>query len=353
MLRLDPLEGRMMIKPKTASILILTLWMLSFMTIFTIGLAYNVSGQLRLASHVQDRLKMYYLAKAGIERATIKFEMDETPNRTSLNEEWSNSEEFFKEIPFGGGYITVSYQLKNVVTDDEAEEEPFFYGLMDESSKININKAPLQILKSMLKNIGGVETEEVDDIANAIIDWRDIDVIVSPNGAEDEYYEGLKVPYPCKNGDFQIPEELLLVKGMTPDIFSKIAGTITIYGEGKVNINTADWQTFHALGLSSELAQRIVQFRRGRDEIDGTEDDNIFNTVAEIRNIGPLFTEESVEINSIVSLKALTVKSNVFRINSTGVIKKGDRDLRMDITCVVKMLPNKNPETLYWHEGVI
>ncbi len=341
-----------MIKTRTASILILTLWMLGFMTIFTIGLANNVSGQLRLASHIQDRLKMYYLAKAGIERATIKFEMDETPNYTSLNEEWSNSEDFFKEIPFGDGYITVSYQLKNEAADEQTGEKPTLYGLMDESSKININKAPLQILKNMLENIGGVETEEIADVANAIIDWRDIDVIVSPGGAENEYYEGLKAPYPCKNGDFQILEELLLVKGVTPDIFSKIADTITIYSEGKVNINTADWQTFHALGLSSELAERIVQFRRGRDEIDGTEDDNIFNTVAEIRNIGPLFTEESVEINSVVSLDALTVKSNVFRINSTGILKKGGRDLRMDITCVVKMLPNKNPETLYWHEGI-
>jgi len=341
-----------MIKTRTASILILTLWMLSFMAIFSIGLAHNVSGQLRLASHVQDRLKMYYLAKAGIERATIKFEMDETPNYTSLNEEWANSKDFFKETPCGDGYITVSYQLKNAVTDEETAEEPIFYGLMDESSKININKAPLQVLKNMLENVGEVETEEVADIANAIIDWRDIDVIVSPNGAENEYYEGLKRPYPCKNDDFQIPEELLLVKGMTPDIFSKIADTITIYGEGKVNINTAGWKTFHALGLSSELAQRVVQFRSGRDEIDGTEDDNIFNTVAEIRNIGPLFTEEAVEINSITSLNTLTVKSNVFRINSTGILKKGGRDLRMDITCVVKLSQNKNPETLYWHEGV-
>lgn len=320
------------------------------MTIFTVGLAYNVSGQLRLASHLQDRLKVYYLAKAGIECATIKSEMDETPNYTSLNEDWSNSEDFFKEMPFGDGFITVSYKLDRGVIDDKVVEEATLYGLMDEGSRININKAPLQILKNMLENVGEVETEEAADIANAIIDWRDIDIIVSPGGAEKGYYEGLEVPYSSKNDDFQILEELLLVKGMTSDIFLKIADVITIYSEGKVNINTADWKTFYALGLSSELAERIAQFRRGGDEIDGTEDDNIFKTVAEIRNIGPLFTEESEEINSIVSANALTVKSNVFRINSTGSIKKGDRNLRTDITCVVKMLQNENPEILYWHE---
>jgi len=339
-----------MIKTKTASILILTLWMLSFMTIFTVSLAYNVSGQLHLASHIQDRLKMHYLAKAGIERATIRFDMDVTPDCTNLNEEWSNSEDFFKEIPFGDGYITVSCQLDIGVIDDEVTQGSTLYGLMDEKSRININEVPLQILKNMLENTGEVETEEAADIANAIIDWRDIDIIVSPGGAENNYYEGLDLPYPCKNGDFQIAEELLLVKGITPFIFSKIVDIITVYGKGKVNINTASWRTLHALGLSIELAKRIVEFRRGNDEIDGTEDDNIFKTVAEVRNIGPLFTEESQEINSIVSLNALTVKSDVFRINSTASIKRGDRNLQADITCVVKMLQNENPKILYWHE---
>lgn len=57
-------------------------------------------------------------------------------------------------------------------------------------------------------------------------------------------------------------------------------------GEGKVNINTAPWRTPYALGLSKELAKRVVEFRRGDDEIDGTEDDNVFETVAGIRDRG-------------------------------------------------------------------
>ncbi|MDP8297389.1 MAG: hypothetical protein RAP41_04310, partial [Candidatus Orphnella occulta] len=104
----------MIIKTRTASILILTLWMLSFLTIFVVGLGYNVSGQLRLAAHIQDRLKTYYLAKAGIEQAIVRFAMDEDTQHTSLNEEWSNSEDFFKDTPLGDGTVTVSYQL-----DDE------------------------------------------------------------------------------------------------------------------------------------------------------------------------------------------------------------------------------------------
>ena len=162
-------------KPKKGSILIFTLWVLSFLSIFAIGRSRNVSSQLHFASHLQDRLRAYYLASAGIERAIIELNADEDFKCDNLSEEWANSEEF-KEMPLGDGYISLY--------------------IKDEAGKININKAPLSILKSMLENAAGVEPEEAADIANAIVDWRDIDVIVSPGGAEDEYYRYLKKPDP-------------------------------------------------------------------------------------------------------------------------------------------------------------
>ena len=146
-------------------------------------------------------------------------------------------------------------------------------------------------------------------------------------------------------------EEARLIKGITPFIFSKIAGLITVYSEGKVNVNTADEDVLHALGLSSKLAERIVKFRRGADEIEGTEDDNIFKTPAEIRNIGPLFTKESEEINRVISYNVLTVKSNVFRIFSSGILKKGNRNFKNNIVCVIQRFRGKPSRTLYWHEG--
>jgi len=325
---------------KKGSILILTLWTLSFLTIFAIGVGSNVSSQLHLASHLQDRLKMYCLAKAGIEKAIIGLAADENPDYDSFNEKQASAEALFKEIALGDGYVTVSYQLK----------EKTLYGPRDESSRININKAPLQILKSMLENIGEVETEEAADIAHAIVDWRDIDVLLSPGGAENEHYQSLELPYPCKNADFQIPEELLLVKGMTPEIYSKIADVITIYGTGGVNINTADGRALQALGLSADLVERIVEFRRGSDGAEGTEDDNIFETVGEIRSISPLFAKESEEINRLTSLNALTVKSDVFRISSAGILRVGSRTLQRNITCIVQRAEGKDPRILYWHE---
>jgi type II secretory pathway component PulK len=40
-----------------------------------------------------------------------------------------------------------------------------------------------------------------------------------PNGAEDDYHLGLSRPHRAKNGFFDSPDELLQVRGVTPDVF--------------------------------------------------------------------------------------------------------------------------------------
>ena len=84
------------------------------------------------------------------------------------------------------------------------------YGIDDEGSKVNINTAS----RDMLSKLPGMNT----DIADAIIDWRDADENVSNNGAESEYYQSLQPAYRCKNGPFESAEELLLVRGVTPEL---------------------------------------------------------------------------------------------------------------------------------------
>jgi DNA uptake protein ComE-like DNA-binding protein len=56
------------------------------------------------------------------------------------------------------------------------------------------------------------------DIADAILDWIDEDDIEREYGAEISYYSGLDPPYSPKNGPLETVEELLLVRGVTPDL---------------------------------------------------------------------------------------------------------------------------------------
>ncbi len=333
-------------KAKDGSILILTIWVLSFLSIFAISLACNVASQVNFASYFKNRLTGYYLCRAGIERAIAELSLDETDAVDSLNEVFSNNKDVFKESRFDSGSFTVSYKIE----DKDGKSNEVLYGLMDESGKININYAPVGILKVLLKTTGETREGEETDIANAIIDWRDEDVVPSPRGAESDYYESLDLPYECKNSPFQILEELLLVRGMTQEIFSRIKDVITIYGEGKVNINTATISTFRALGLNRDFAERIVKFRNGDDGKPGTEDDNIFKTIEDIRNIGPLFTEESIALNRLISFNILSVKSNVFRINSYSTLKSRGRKLKRKVVCIVERQKDKEAKILYWHE---
>jgi type II secretory pathway component PulK len=335
------------IKSQRSSALIIALWALSFLTIFVINLGFMVRSGLQYADHLQDRLKMYCLARAGIERAIAELSRDETTSYDSLNEAWSNNKEFFKDLPLGGGFITLSYNPEG----KGYQEETALYGAMDESSKININNAPADILITLLERIGNAGTEEAIDLAAAIVDWRDKDIVISPGGAEEEYYQGLSSSYKCKNGNFQIAEELLLVKGMTSEIFSEIKDTITVYNTEGVNINTASYNCLYALGLTSSLCERIIKFRQGSDQITGTEDDVIFKSTNELHNVGPLFTEEATQINSLITRGIITVKSDVFRINSLGQFKDERGSRARGIVCILKRRQEKGPQILYWHEN--
>lgn len=330
---------------KKASILIVTLWILVLLTLFLTGLASRLRPQLSFASKMKKRAKTYYLARGGIEKAIVDLGNVEDVGSEYLGAAWANDPENFKEAPLGDGYITLSY-----IFDQGQKDETILYGIMDESSKININKVPISVIQSLLENIGQLDTEVAMDIANAIKDWRDIDQSVSLGGAENKYYKGLDQPHESKGGDFERREELLLVKGMTDEIFEKIKEAITIYGNGKVNINTAGFSVLYGLGLDPDFAKKIIELRKGDDGQVGTEDDVLLTATSQINNIELLTTAESTQFSSLSSKGVLGVSSDIFRINSKGLLKKGE-NIGQKISCVVKREQGKDLEILDWDQN--
>lgn len=57
-----------------------------------------------------------------------------------------------------------------------------------------------------------------EDVADAILDWMDADDEPREYGAERDYYASLSTPYAPRNGPLQTVEELLLVRGVTPQM---------------------------------------------------------------------------------------------------------------------------------------
>ncbi|MDD3345838.1 MAG: type II secretion system protein GspK [Candidatus Omnitrophica bacterium] len=332
-----------------ASVLIIVLWILAFLTMLVVNLGFMVRSQLQFARHLQDRMKMYYIARAGIEKAIVELYEDESPSCDTLNESWANKGEFFDSFQLGGGFFTVSYSSGG--KNQEDEDAFVLYGAMDESGRIDINSAQEDIIVNLLERVGGMDKEDAIDTARCIADWRDKDVALSVGGAENDYYQGLSSPYECKNGKFQVAEELLLVKGMNEEVFSRIRDVITVYDTEKVNINTAGFKCLYALGLESGLCEDIIEYRNGGDGVPGTEDDPVFNSPSELMNIGSLFTEEAAQINTLISRNILMVRSNTFRIISLGQMKDDSATRSRQIVCVLKRQNTKEPKILYWHEN--
>jgi type II secretory pathway component PulK len=101
-----------------------------------------------------------------------------------------------------------------------AANQGFWYGVLDEGSKINLPSlmkidSSGQTAYNILMKLPNMS----DDVANSILDWIDpSSTQPRSSGAKDTYYTALSPPYHCKNGPLDSMEELLLVKGVTPQL---------------------------------------------------------------------------------------------------------------------------------------
>ena len=230
---------------KRGTILVNAFWILIILLLVVLAFAWRVSLELKISKIFTSRIKASYAAKAGLQFAVeIKKSKDKTPY-DSLDDIWTNND-IFKDKEIGEAMVSIKY-LHHY---NENGEPVYFYGLIDEDRKINLNmgKEYLEILKRILENLASTlkDKEGIDyltsDIINAIIDWRDEDTTTIDNNIENEYYG-----YINRNNKFKVLEELLLLKGMDMEKFRKLENYLTIYGSGRININTADEKVLRAV----------------------------------------------------------------------------------------------------------
>jgi type II secretory pathway component PulK len=223
------------------------------------------------------------------------------------------------------------------------------YGLFDEERKININTASQTVLRRFFRIVIGLDDMEAQELAASIIDWRDKDAQLSiPLGsAEDSYYRNLASPYKCKDSNFETLDEIILVKGVTRDIFEKIKDYLTVYGDGKININTASRAVLLSLGLAESTVDKIMSFRSGEDTIAGSDDDNMFvetsGIIPTLNQKYPLNKAESNQLASIIE-QYLTVNSHYFTVKSVVAPKKRNSSM---LVCVI----DRKGKIIYWHES--
>ncbi|MBI1869995.1 MAG: general secretion pathway protein GspK [Chlamydiae bacterium] len=292
------------------SILILSLWILTLLTLMASSLSFYTMLRVKVLRYRMDQVVGRYLAEAGVHWAMLALATRDLDSYESLSQGWSNSPSMFKEKMVGNGKFSLSYSEIDLDLGLQT-----YFGIIDEERKINLNTAPKQVLLEL--------PDSTEEIVDAIIDWRDVNPTPERKGAEKDYYQDLDIPYPAKDGPMEDISELLLIKNITPKLLEKWADFVTIYGDGKVNVNTASREVLEMIGLDDSLIEKFMEFRHGPDELPGTEDDGSFKDEGSIARIlfeaEPLSSMETSQIINLVSKGLLGVKSKFFRVEATGM----------------------------------
>jgi general secretion pathway protein K len=134
--------------------------------------------------------------------------------------------------------------------------------MRDESAKIDVNTASDALLRGLLVSVG-LDDEEASKLLDAILDWRDPDSLKRVNGAEEADYKAAGLSYRPANAQFQAIEEIQLVLGMRPDIYRRIAPSITVFSrQPGVNAQLATREVLLAIpGLTPEIVDDYIARR--------------------------------------------------------------------------------------------
>jgi general secretion pathway protein K len=319
-------------------------------------LEYNRRARFAVISTAaaRDRLTLSYMASSGVHIAMALLAKDRSEsNFDSLDEDWANPEkidELLQEIPFETGKLSVT------ITDELSKIQVNALVKFPNSGNFNVDQVALW--DRFLRYIGNEDDLKDDSdpvaIVNSVKDWLDSGddgATTGLSGAESSYYEELDPPYTSRNGPIQDISELLLIKGITPEIYNGseetpgLSGFMTVHGmvtgagtaftwPGKININTADVPVLAALlGLENqEMAQAIVDFRQ---EMAADEDSHDFSNPKWYKEIAGL---GDVAINA----NLITASSDVFRIKSEASIN----ETKTSVIAVVQR--GQSPETRKW-----
>ena len=314
---------------KKGSILLVSSWILAILVIFALSLGFRAQIVLRLSRYQKDGLEASCLTNAGINRALHELTGD-TNDYDALSESWSDNEQIFGKISPNEDkkeFCTIGY------TNTEGKE---VFGVMDEQSKIDINNSGIRVVEELF-NSKGFDTD-AKDFSKLFREWISSNV---ESGEEKKIF---------KNAPLSAKEELLLVleyfykdRQKAHEVYDTIEDLITVYSDGKLNINTAQEEALLILAkanaetgeekLTAErLTEKIIKLR---------EEKSFFKDIISISFDAGFDTNELSLWNKISAF--LDVKSDYFRINAQVVAK--------DTLKQVSAVFNRDAkEIIYWHQ---
>ncbi len=218
--------------PRRGVVLLSVLVVLVLLTLAAYQYSELMLAEYKAADSYRRSTQARALADSGVHYAAALLSSPDTVSNSLNGNPYDNPQVFQgilvqdHEVPRFRGRFSIVAPLDPDTADGRPSSgvvgttQGYRFGVIDESGKLNL-QALMKIDSSgqqahrVLMALPGM----TDDVANSILDWIDPNTTdPRPNGAKNLYYGTLNPPYRCKNGPLDSLEELLLVKGVTPQL---------------------------------------------------------------------------------------------------------------------------------------
>jgi general secretion pathway protein K len=240
---------------RRGSALLAVLWVSAALAAIAFSLSNTVLGETQRTSTDVDGLRSYYLAVSGLQRAEYELLWAaQSPDQFKIRRE--------------SGRVDYTFPSGDVRVE-----------IIPEAAKLNVNEAPPEELYKLMTAIG-IEPDRAGQLVAAILDWRG----GQAGSAFDQYYASLTPSFRARHASFEEIEELLSVKGITPELFygtyvpstdeaggSRLTPRIglvdclSIFGsKDRIDANSAAAPVLAAIGLSPDAINALLERRRAK-----------------------------------------------------------------------------------------
>lgn len=319
---------------ESGSVLVYVVWTIALLSLFAVSIASRALFSLGLTERLTEQMQSAYLARGAAQHVALTLARDATPSIDGFSDEWASNPGRFQRRQLGEGLFDVM---------SAAPDGRTAYGLADEDRRINLNTAPAEMLQRLGELVGMTEDEAVRWAA-AVEDWRDEDDREQPRGAEGIYYRSLSDGYDCKNAPFEHPEELLLIRGITPELYERLKPHITTYGSGFLNLNTATPLALASLGLSQAGLDGFAAYQVGEDGVGETGDERVLVSLGSLNSELALFVPPEDIARLTLLSEFLGVGSSEFRMTIAARLD------RPSSATTVECLMNRDGQISVWEE---
>jgi general secretion pathway protein K len=245
--------------------LISVLWLTAALSAIAFSVGALVRGEIERATNSSEGTRAYFLARGAMER--LMYEIERTSPAASATGPapgaLTNRLGHIDRYQFGDGDVVVE--------------------IVAESGKVNINSAPPEHIQIVLAELG-LPLDRAAALTAAIVDWRGNPALgQAPMATEfDQVYLQRQPSFRPARASFQEIEDLLLVHGVTPELFyggyriapngafvprPGLRDCFSAYrgGEISVDVMSATAPVLASYGIPREAAEAFVAERQLTD----------------------------------------------------------------------------------------